>query len=253
MKTPTKLMLVSLILVMIALSGCYYQAESAEEGAEGEEEQVSYLDDVDEVDLDDSDDEEEADEEDDTETQEAEDDEEEEQETAPPQKSGSAVTVYEGEKVQLQVRGSDPDGDPISYTFSAPLDENGMWQTEEGDAGDYLVTVTASDGKTQSSKTLKISVLQRNAPPVISGLSDVTVREGETVSLDPQVSDNDGDEVTVSYSGWMTSSSKKTGYDDSGKYDVTVTASDGKSQTNEEVQITVLDVNRAPEFEIVVS
>lgn len=252
MKTPTKILFCSVVLlILIGMSGCYYQAE-AEDGDGAGEEQVSYIgEELGEV----------------SEAQDAEvtaegesvaeapakEVVEEELAAKPAATTGSAINVYEGELVQLQVKGSDPDGDSVTYSFSAPLDENGKWQTKEGDSGDYLVTVTASDGKTKSSKTLKISVMQRNAAPVMEQLAAVTVKEGETVSLSPAVSDSDGDEVVISYSGWMTKSSKTTGFEDSGNYKVTITASDGKAQVSQEVGVTVLDVNRAPEFEIVVS
>ena len=49
--------------------------------------------------------------------------------------------------MQFTVSAVDPDGDPIVYNFTQPLDEKGEWQTGDGDAGEYIVTVYASDGK----------------------------------------------------------------------------------------------------------
>ncbi|MCX6706873.1 MAG: hypothetical protein NT001_01905 [Candidatus Woesearchaeota archaeon] len=166
--------------------------------------------------------------------------------------SSSDITVFEGDPVQLKVKGSDPDGDTVTYTFSAPFDSNGKWQTKVGNAGDYLVTVTASDGKTQTAKTVKIKVVTKNNPPVIEKIADITAKEGDTVSLSPKVLDPEGDPVTIKYSGWMTSNTKTTGYNDAGSYTVTVTASDGKLETSQNVKVTVQDVNRGPEFEITV-
>ena len=57
-------------------------------------------------------------------------------------------TFREGDVVQVrQDIAYDPDGGEITYTFSAPLDESGRWQTEIGDAGTYIITITASDGR----------------------------------------------------------------------------------------------------------
>lgn len=143
----------------------------------------------------------------------------------------------------------DADGDPITYSFTHPLDENGEWQTEIGDAGRYKVTISAKDSKgAESTKDLVIVIMAVNKPPVIE-LSDVTVNEGESVSLDPKVSDPEEDEFSVEYSGYMTSSTKETGFEDSGSYKVTVTATDSKgAKTEKEISVTVNNVNRAPEL-----
>ncbi|MCX8147287.1 MAG: hypothetical protein N3D84_02370 [Candidatus Woesearchaeota archaeon] len=167
--------------------------------------------------------------------------------------SPNEITVYEGELVEIKVKGYDPDGDKITYKFSAPLDENGKWQTKTGDAGVYDVKITASDGKTETTKSIKIKVLSKNNPPVMEKIADITVREGDVITLSPKVLDPDGDQVTIKYSGWMSSATYKTGYNDAGEHIVTVTASDGKLETSQNVKITVTDVNRAPEFEIVIS
>ncbi|MFH1053038.1 MAG: hypothetical protein V1740_01345 [Candidatus Woesearchaeota archaeon] len=141
---------------------------------------------------------------------------------------------------------TDADGDQISYTFTSPLDENGEWQTKAGDAGEYKLTITASDGKSETKKELLIVVKSLNKAPVIVPIADITLNEGETVTLDIKTSDSDGDDVTVVISGWMTENSKATGFDDAGTYTVTVKASDGKSESKQDVKVTVNNVNRAP-------
>ncbi len=164
---------------------------------------------------------------------------------APVFKKLSPVTVVEGQKVEVKPVVSDPDGDKVKITFSAPLDENGVWQTTEGDAGTYTVTVGASDGKTEVTKDVVVKVEPMNHPPVISNVKDVLVNAGETVVLTPEVTDPDGDTTTVTYSGWMTSNTKKTTEADGGKHNVTITASDGKLETSKTITVTV---NRAPVF-----
>lgn len=156
-------------------------------------------------------------------------------------------TVNEGDLVNFpNLETVDADGDAITYTFTEPLNEDGEWQTEVGDAGEYVITISASDGKTEVSTDVKIIVLALNSPPAIEGFEDVTVDEGETVLFEPVVTDADDDEVTLSYSGWMTEAEYTTNYEDSGVYTVTLTASDGTRETTEEVTVTVLNVNRAP-------
>lgn len=161
------------------------------------------------------------------------------------------ITVKEGELVSLDVRGADPDGDTLVYTFSKPLNSQGRWQTKRGDAGLYQADVSVSDGKTLITKAVAIEVLKSNEPPVMENLADVSIEEGDMVTLDPQVTDPDGDKVMVTYNGWMTSSTKTTGYDDAGSYVVTITATDSEYEVSQDIHVTVQDVNRAPSFDIV--
>ena len=59
-----------------------------------------------------------------------------------------------------------------------------------------------------------------------------------------------GDEVTIKYTGWMTSDTRETTYEDAGEYVVTITASDSELMSQVNVGITVKNRNRAPTFEI---
>ena len=153
----------------------------------------------------------------------------------------------EGELVSFpNLNAEDPDGDAITYTFSKPLDEDGEWQTEEGDAGEYMITITASDGKSEISQQIILVVESMNKPPVMDQLDDVTVKEGDTVNLDLDADDPEGEPVAVDYSGWMTSSIKKIGFDDAGTHDVIITATDGKNAVSQTVVVTVENVNRVP-------
>ncbi len=157
-------------------------------------------------------------------------------------------TVVEGELVDFpNLKATDPDGDPIKYTFASPLDTKGKWQTKVGDAGEYKVKITASDGKNDVSQEVMIVVKAKNKAPVIT-VSDVSVDEGETVRLEPKVTDADGDKVTVTYSGWMQDDVYTTDFDDEGTHTVTITATDGKNTVTKNVRILVKEVNRAPVF-----
>lgn len=169
--------------------------------------------------------------------------------TTKPESSRDGIpvkTVKEGELVTFpNLKATDPDGDKLTYTFTSPLDAKGVWQTKAGDAGEYKVVITASDGKATTKQEVIIKVVAGNKAPTIE-LSDVKVKEGEQVTLAPKVADADGDKVTTSYSGWMTTNTKKTTFDDAGVHDVTVTADDGKTKTSKTVKVTVENVNRAP-------
>ncbi|MBW2992313.1 hypothetical protein KY345_03805 [Candidatus Woesearchaeota archaeon] len=160
------------------------------------------------------------------------------------------ITVTEGDLVNLAIKSDDPDDDTITYTFTEPLDDDGRWQTEEGDAGTYDVTITASDGELSTSQDVYIVVEELILAPTISNFDDVTVDEGDTVTLSPKVTDPQGGSVTLEYSGWMISSSKTTGYDDAGTYEVTLkaTSSESGESTTETITVTVNNKNRPPKI-----
>ncbi len=170
-------------------------------------------------------------------------------ETGTPATPVSEITTKyykEGDLVKITPVATNQANSQVTYTYTQPLDANGEWQTGLGDAGTYLVTVTASNGLTTTSKELRIIVTSANTPPVISGVQNITVKEGDMVSFDPQVTDADGDTVSVSYSGWMNSSTYQTNYNDAGVHAVTISANDGKTTVYKTVTVTVLNTDRAP-------
>jgi len=161
----------------------------------------------------------------------------------------TSQTLKEGEKVIVKPAAKDPDGDNVVYIYDFPLDDAGVWQTQIGDAGDYEIIVTATDGDLVSEKIFALTVTPVNRPPVIDIGDTITIKEGEPVQLSPVISDAEGDEVKVTYSGWMNSNSKQTTYEDQGNYKVTIIARDSAgNEARKEVMIIVEDVNRAPVF-----
>ncbi|MFA6088734.1 MAG: NosD domain-containing protein [Candidatus Woesearchaeota archaeon] len=79
-----------------------------------------------------------------------------------------------------------------------------------------------------------------NDAPSLS-VSGASVAAGEIVTINPVVSDPDGDSVIVSYIGWMNSNSKSTSLSDVGAHIVTVTASDGSLQTSKDITVMIID------------
>ena len=154
----------------------------------------------------------------------------------------------EGAVIQLEPRVSDANKDSVTVTYSAPFGEDGRWTTDHTSAGEYDVAVTANDGEAESAARVTLVVTNVNVPPEVTGLEEeLVVKEGETVTLQPVVSDLDNDKVEVSISDpvgddgvWETS------FTDNGSYVVTVAASDGKDTVSKEVKITVNDVNVPP-------
>lgn len=162
----------------------------------------------------------------------------------------ATITATEGDTVSLaEFQAEDPDGDRIIYTYSEPFDEDGEWITAEGDAGTYYVDIMASDGVLSTTEQIKIVVVLGNQAPVIDCLSKVTVREGDLIDLDCEISDPEGEEVTYEITGFMDSMTYQSDFADQGEYLVTITASDGDKTSTKEIEVVIDNANRAPVVE----
>ena len=158
------------------------------------------------------------------------------------------VMVKENEQVSLKPKINDPDGDPITFTFSQPLNEQGTWKTNYGDAGEYTVSLSATDGVLTTTKNIKIVVEKVNVAPTIEDLQDLVVSEGEVVNFEPSVTDPNGDSVTVTVSEPLKSGTFATEYTSSGEYNIKVIASDGELETEKSFTLTINDVNSLPKI-----
>lgn len=158
------------------------------------------------------------------------------------------VTVTEGELITLNVTATDPDGDDVTITFPQPFNQNGEWQTQRTDAGTYAVTIRASDGQAQVQETITVRVLQFNTPPVIEMADELTVFEGDFVTLNHTIFDPDGDELIITYSGYTTTREFFVPHGDAGEHQIVIRASDGRDVTTHTVNLTIIQVNRPPVF-----
>lgn len=145
---------------------------------------------------------------------------------------------------------TDLDQDKLTFSYGPPLDSKGKWQTKRGDAGAYIVDIKVSDGKVTTMQKVQIVVEPYNKPPVISPIKAITVNEGQTIALEPKVTDPEGDPLSISFTGWKTSFPYKTSFDDSGDHLVMITANDGTANTSINVPITVRNVNRVPSIKV---
>ncbi|MBI2666998.1 hypothetical protein HYX13_05285 [Candidatus Woesearchaeota archaeon] len=160
----------------------------------------------------------------------------------------SVITIKENELVKLRATVTDPDNDQVTYSFSKPLDGNGQWKTSYGDAGEYSISLTATDGKLTSEKKVKLVVERVNVAPVISALKNLVVKEGEQVKFTPEVKDPNNDKVTVAVSEPLENGVFNADHFSAGTYVVTITATDGELTTEETFTLTVQDVNQLPQL-----
>lgn len=182
---------------------------------------------------------------------------------APVEKANAAVImVEETELVSLQPKAEDPDNDALLFTFTSPLDENGGWQTNYGDAGEYTITVTASDGTLTSSKEILIIVNKKEEAPVLESFSPAedALELDETESMQLAVSAKDLNDDALSYSwkldgtevGVENSYQYQTTHEDAGSHTVKVSVSDGASSAERIWAVKVNNVNRAPEMKEII-
>ncbi len=159
----------------------------------------------------------------------------------------TTYTVHEGDLVSLKdLYAVDPDGDSVSYTYEEPFNAAGLWQTNEGDEGKYLTTITASDGMLTTSEQVQIEVLPSNKPPVIECDDVYSFTEGDFIQLPCVIYDKEGDHVDYTVSGFMDSLSYQTNYNDAGEHLVVISATDGNRVSTKEITLNISNVNRAP-------
>ena len=157
------------------------------------------------------------------------------------------IYVKENDLMKLNAKVTDPDNDEVTYAFSAPLNKMGEWKTNYGDAGDYLVTLSATDGKLTTEQKIKIIVERVNVAPIISGVKNIRVNEGATVRFEPEVVDPNGDAVNVEVSEPLKSGTFVTDHTSAGEYQISVLATDGELETEKVFKLTINDVNVLPE------
>ncbi len=157
----------------------------------------------------------------------------------------------EGELVVLDVKVTDPDGDPLELTYSDPLDGNGEWQTSKGDAGEYVITITASDGKEETTTQVLLVIEEVNTAPEVDVSNVLEGNEGDLFTITPVVSDNEGEDTTVSFSAPFDENGEwQTSYDDEGTYQIKVTVTDGTNTVTETVTVKVANINREPVLDV---
>ncbi|MEK6921383.1 MAG: hypothetical protein AABX82_05850 [Nanoarchaeota archaeon] len=120
-------------------------------------------------------------------------------------------------------------------------------------------TFIAIDESTEIGRSY-VKLTQQNETSDISQTSEDTkdeetmekrvYREGDLVSFDPIGVDPDGDVITYTFSRPLDEKGKwQTDIGDVGTYQITITASDGKSDVEKRVILLILSANRAPSID----
>jgi hypothetical protein len=173
--------------------------------------------------------------------------------------SAAAPSVYQGstDPVAIHVNASDPDNDPLTYSYTATggtVDGTGpdvRWNPSGLALGSYTINVKVDDARGGTATcAADVAVAKRpNSPPVISCSPERNpIIAGERVAINSRASDPDGDPLTYSYSatgGQISGTTATAQFDSTGlaaaSYGITCTADDGRggrtsAPTNVDVQ-----------------
>ena len=169
------------------------------------------------------------------------------------------IVVQETDLVDLIPKAEDPDNDKLIFSFTSPLGERGEWQTTYGDAGEYTVTVTVSDGQAAAARDVLIIVNKKEETPTIDNTkpieSALSIYETESVDFSVSASDLNNDPLTYTWKldGVTVSDadaySYQTDYDSAGTHTVKVDVTDDVSIASKIWSVEVINVNRKPVLE----
>jgi len=185
-----------------------------------------------------------------------------------PVADSNSVTTMEDTPVEINLTGSDPDSDPLTYSMVAGLSHGSLsgtapnltYKPNANFNGSDSFTFKVNDGITDSTlATISITVLPVNDPPIANSDTAVTREDTPTAAIDVLANDTDVDNdkltvaavsqgangsVTINPNSTLTYSPRANFH---GSDVFTYTVSDGKSQTDTaKVDVTVNMVNDAP-------
>jgi outer membrane protein OmpA-like peptidoglycan-associated protein len=182
--------------------------------------------------------------------------------------SANPNSVYQGttDPVAIHVAGSDPDNDPLTYSYTVTggtVDGTGpdvRWSPAGLAIGTYTVNAKVDDGHGGSAScATDVAVAKRpNRPPVISCAPERTpIYVGERVAINSTASDPDGDPLSYSYTataGQVSGSGPAAQFDSTGlapgSYKVTCTADDGQGgRTSADSNVDVKEHPEVKELE----
>ena len=171
------------------------------------------------------------------------------------------IIVQETDLVNLKPVAYDPDEDTLEFTYSSPLNEEGVWQTTYGDMGEYTVTITASDNELTTSKDALLIVNKKEEAPTL----DITLPEeteqitNENTEIEFKIEASDLNNDLLTYVWKFDGEEVSTGesftyeadYNSAGSHTVKIDVSDGTSIVSLLWSLTIENVDRPPVLKII--
>jgi hypothetical protein len=178
------------------------------------------------------------------------------------------ISGQEAQPLQISVNATDTDGDRLVYwadhlpagaSFD-PVQHILNWTPAYGQAGTYPgVTFVVSDGVQQVTETTTLLIAPSDPPPTLLRPADQTVREGDPLRIQLKGASPVGNALTYASNQLPAGATLDPitglfqwtpGYDQHGVYQVPFSVSDGQQTTTQTTQITVLNVNAPPVFDV---
>jgi hypothetical protein len=184
----------------------------------------------------------------------------------------AGITLKEESSLEVEIEAADSEGDAFEISMADNVPEFVRFSFEypkfslnispqKGDAGDYAVKIKAVDeyGSTQELQ-IAIHVEENQAPYFIDPPAGITLKEANSIEVEIETADNEGDAFEVSmadnapefvrfsfeYPKFLLNISPRKG--DVGDYVVKIKAIDEYGST-QELQMTIhVEENQAPEF-----
>lgn len=161
--------------------------------------------------------------------------------------SPSSVFAGSGESAAVHVNASDPDNDPLTYTYSATggavegTGPEARWNSAGVAVGSYTVNVKVDDGKGGSASCavdIKVEEKPNHPPTATLSVERSPILPGERTGVTCNGSDPDNDPLTYSYAttgGQIVGSGSNVQFDATGlkpgSYTVKCTVNDGRGGT----------------------
>ena len=184
----------------------------------------------------------------------------------PPTTLSLDYEVNEDSELSIIPEGSDPDGDAITF-FVGSSTQNGTLTVEDGHflyipnqnfTGLDSFTYFANDGEYDSDiSTISIFINNVNDPPILSEIDNQNIQEGQTIEVDLNANDIDGDLLSfsvLSVDGFtsniigniLTISPDNENFN--GEVNFTVLVNDGELEDSESFKLFYLPVNDVPQI-----
>ena len=161
--------------------------------------------------------------------------------------SPASVFAGSGDSVAVHVNASDPDNDPLTYSYTVTggaVDGTGpeaRWNSSGVGVGSYTVNVKVDDGKggtASCAADIKVEEKPNHPPTAAVSIERSPILPGERTGITCHGSDPDNDPLTYSYTttgGQIVGSGSSVQFDATtlqpGSYDVKCTVNDGRGGT----------------------
>lgn len=117
---------------------------------------------------------------------------------------------------------------------------------------EFPMTVTSCGSELCTKKDIFLVLENTNRPPIFPPVKSITILETEELHLQVNATDPDGDIIRYYFSEPLgkRNGKWKTSYTDSGRYNISITASDGSLEETKLVPLTVRNNNRLPAIHV---